>query len=127
MRTDAKKRLLRQSSLPLGEHVFRAGSEIAWRFNVVEPSSREMIDYVALRSKHGCPIRSVLHITHYRTLMATILEMQNGAHELVYFHTGHGSVSDQQTMNVVFYELRMPYRYDRNGGRARLKSTGTAV
>lgn len=52
-------------------------------------------------------------VYHYSTLM---LKFDISTREVIYTSTGHGSVSDQQTMNQLFARLEMPLYFSRAGG-----------
>lgn len=52
-------------------------------------------------------------IWHYSTCM---LEFVVDTKQVSYYHTGHGSASDQQTMNQFFARIGAPYYFSRKGG-----------
>jgi len=55
----------------------------------------------------------LVHINH-RML---VWEVDSAGKCHCHFHSiGIGSVTDQQIMNAVFEELKLPYRYKRDGG-----------
>jgi hypothetical protein len=83
---------------------------------VYSPSAAERIEYIHLRSKHTGIYLHTVEVVHYETIMARLLEFQNDGYEVVYLSTGKGSVSDQQMMNVMFEELRIPLYYSRRAG-----------
>lgn len=60
----------------------------------------------------GATIHSLYH---YSTKMLEWIQFANGR-VLVGWSTGHGSVSDQQGMNIAFKALGFHYYYSRRGG-----------
>ena len=110
MRSEAHRRVWSQAP-PMDRAEHKLGT---WIIRVREPSGRERIEYIHIRGKHKCPIKSVIDVVHYGHLMAVICEMQTGVYEPAYLSYGKGSVSDQQMMNVMFEELRIPLYFSRN-------------
>lgn len=68
------------------------------------------------------PIDNAWELWHYSTLMLVWHEDRAGKCHATYTSIGIGSVTDQQQMNAVFEELRIPLRYRRNGGHPRIES-----
>ena len=58
---------------------------------------------------------------HYSTPMLEWYDTGYGV-EVIAYDEGHGSVSDQQGMNIAFRTLGVPYYYSRKGG-ARIRRT----
>lgn len=63
---------------------------------------------------------TVRNVYHYTTRMLTFEVNPDGTTfpnpPVHHMSTGIGSVSDQQSMNQWFQELRLPYRFSRAGG-----------
>lgn len=58
---------------------------------------------------------NTFELWHYRTRMLQWADTDTGP-VLLNANTGHGSVSDQQGMNVAFKVLNLPYYFSRKGG-----------
>ena len=71
----------------------------------------------------------VCELWHYNTRMLVWDEVDPTDERVLDFDVGHGSVSDQNGMNIAFRTLGLPYRYDRDikGGGARITELGRTI
>ena len=67
------------------------------------------------------PGERTYELWHYSTLMLVWTEDRAGKCHATYTSIGKGSVTDQQIMNAVFEELRIPLRYRRDGRNPRIE------
>lgn len=88
------------------------------------------LEEIIVKGKGNAGSRGAWHVTrledryclvHYQTIMLQWTDGPMGT-EIIDFSTGHGSVSDQNGMNIAFTALGLNYRYDRDwkGGGARI-------
>lgn len=82
--------------------------------------------------EEGKPPQKYFLLWHYSTLMLewTEIESKQGKWsniQVTHWSTGHGSVTDQQTMNVVFRELDIHWYFSRKGGASIVPITDTSV
>lgn len=89
------------------------------RRNVRTHEVGEMGNWALWCPDHDSP---TYELWHYSTLMLVWTEDRAGKCYATYTSIGIGSVTDQQVMNAVFEELRIPLRYRRDGGNPRIEA-----
>lgn len=90
----------------------KAGSGQSWRVDAYPASDGEISSCI---------------LWHYDTVMLQWNSDDPSDRRVLFTSIGHGSVSDQNGMNIAFRTLGLPYRYDRDikGGGARITELET--
>lgn len=90
------------------------GSEGKWRINELTKFATHVTEEQAAYELETLGRR--YELWHYNTLMLVWRRHPDGSAEILMTSTGHGSVTDQQMMNVAFRALKSSLYFSRRGG-----------